>query len=73
MIVNDLVQTIKDGVVALRHFLLVLMVVTIWAFNNVAIKWGLLDLPPLFMTFMRFVVVALVLIPFTRKIGRAHV
>ena len=51
---------------ALRHFLLVLMVVTIWAFNNVAIKWGLLDLPPLWMTCMRFVVVALILIPFTR-------
>lgn len=66
MIINDLLQTFKDGVVALRHFLLVLMVVSIWAFNNVAIKWGLLDLPPLFMTFMRFVVVALILIPFTR-------
>lgn len=51
---------------ALRHFFLVLVVVSIWAFNNVAIKWGLLDLPPLFMTFMRFVVVAIVLIPFTR-------
>ncbi|QHM75723.1 putative amino-acid metabolite efflux pump [Mixta theicola] len=51
---------------ALRHFFLVLMVVSIWAFNNVAIKWGLLDLPPLFLTCMRFVVVALVLLPFTR-------
>lgn len=51
---------------ALRHFFLVLMVVSIWAFNNVAIKWGLLDLPPLFMTCMRFVVVALMLVPFNR-------
>ncbi|MBA2814527.1 DMT family transporter [Candidatus Pantoea persica] len=51
---------------ALRHFFLVLMVVSIWAFNNVAIKWGLLELPPLFLTFMRFVVVAIVLIPFCR-------
>ncbi|MBP2171082.1 O-acetylserine/cysteine efflux transporter [Erwinia toletana] len=51
---------------ALRHFFLVLLVVFLWAFNNVAIKWGLLDLPPLFMTCMRFVVVAVLLIPFTR-------
>lgn len=51
---------------ALRHFFLVLMVVSIWAFNNVAVKWGLLELPPLFLTFMRFVVVAIVLIPFCR-------
>jgi len=52
--------------VALRHFFLILLVVSLWAFNNVAIKWGLLDLPPLFMICMRFVVVALLLIPFTR-------
>ncbi len=51
---------------ALRHFFLILLVVSIWAFNNVAIKWGLTDLPPLFMTFMRFVVVAIILVPFTR-------
>ncbi|MCG7387292.1 EamA family transporter [Pantoea sp. ACRSB] len=51
---------------ALRHFFLVLMVVSIWAFNNVAVKWGLLELPPLFLTWMRFVVVAIVLIPFCR-------
>jgi len=52
--------------VALRHFFLVLMVVSIWAFNNVAVKWGLLELPPLFLTWMRFVVVSIVLIPFCR-------
>lgn len=51
---------------ALRHFFLILMVVAIWAFNNVAIKWALLELPPLFLTWMRFVVVAIVLIPFCR-------
>lgn len=51
---------------ALRHFFLVLMVVCIWAFNNVAVKWGLLELPPLFLTWMRFVVVAIVLVPFCR-------
>lgn len=51
---------------ALRHFFLVLMVVSVWAFNNVAVKWGLHDIPPLMMIFMRFVVVAMVLIPFCR-------
>lgn len=51
---------------ALRHFFLILLVVTTWAFNNIAVKWGLVDLPPLFLTLMRFVVVALILIPFTR-------
>ena len=29
-------------------------------------KWGLLELPPLFLTWMRFVVVAIVLVPFCR-------
>jgi len=52
--------------VALRHFFLILLVVSIWAFNNIAIKWGLLDLPPLLLTTLRFVVVALILVPFTR-------
>lgn len=51
---------------AVRHFFVVLMVVSIWAFNNIAVKWGLLELPPLFLTWMRFVVVAIVLIPFCR-------
>ena len=51
---------------ALRHFFLILLVVTTWAFNNIAVKWGLVDLPPLFLTLMRFIVVALILIPFTR-------
>jgi O-acetylserine/cysteine efflux transporter len=52
--------------VAVRHFFLILLVVTTWAFNNVAVKWGLGEVPPLFLTLMRFVVVALILVPFTR-------
>ncbi|WP_019105668.1 DMT family transporter [Pantoea ananatis] len=51
---------------AVRHFFMVLMVVSIWAFNNVAVKWGLVELPPLFLTWMRFAVVAIVLVPFCR-------
>ncbi|MEI2264086.1 DMT family transporter [Erwinia sp. CGal63] len=51
---------------AVRHFFLILLVVTTWAFNNVAVKWGLGEVPPLFLTMMRFVVVAIILVPFTR-------
>ncbi|HBV40866.1 MAG TPA: EamA family transporter [Erwinia sp.] len=51
---------------AVRHFFLILLVVTTWAFNNVAVKWGLGEIPPLFLTLMRFVVVAAILVPFTR-------
>lgn len=51
---------------SLSHFFLVLLVVAIWGFNNIVIKWGLHDLPPLFMTCMRFLVVSIVLIPFKK-------
>nr|WP_205297310.1 EamA family transporter [Pantoea multigeneris] len=45
---------------------MILLVVSLWAFNNIAVKWGLYELPPLFLTWMRFVVVALLLVPFCR-------
>lgn len=51
---------------SLGHFFLVFLVVSLWGFNNIVIKWGLHDLPPLFMTCMRFVVVSIFLIPFKR-------
>ncbi|KHN52956.1 DMT family transporter [Pectobacterium fontis] len=51
---------------ALRHFFVVILVVAIWAFNVVAIKLGVTELPPLFMTLLRFVVVAVVVVPFAR-------
>jgi O-acetylserine/cysteine efflux transporter len=37
-----------------------------WAFNAVAIKWGVEEAPPLLLTSLRFLVVAIVLVPFTR-------
>jgi O-acetylserine/cysteine efflux transporter len=49
---------------AMRHFLTILAVTFIWAFNNIAVKLGLVELPPLFLTWMRFVVVATLLVPF---------
>lgn len=51
---------------SLVHFFLVFLVVSIWGFNNIVIKWGLHDLPPLFMTCMRFIVVSIFLIPFKK-------
>lgn len=51
---------------ALRHFFIVILVVAIWAFNVVAIKLGVTELPPLFMTFLRFIVVSAVVVPFAR-------
>lgn len=51
---------------AFRHFLIIILVVAIWAFNVVAIKLGVTELPPLFMTLLRFVVVAAVVVPFAR-------
>ncbi|PWC11106.1 EamA family transporter [Brenneria roseae subsp. americana] len=56
---------------AFRHVLIVIGVVAMWAFNVVAIKVGVTELPPLFMTLLRFVVVAAVVVPFTR-INRAQ-
>lgn len=51
---------------ALRHFFIVILVVAIWAFNVVAIKLGVTELPPLFMTFLRLIVVSAVVVPFAR-------
>lgn len=55
---------------ALNQFLMVLLVVFMWGFNNILIKLGLYDLPPLFMTCMRFIVVSAILLPFHYKITR---
>lgn len=41
------------------HLLLALMVVAIWGFNFVVIKLGLADVPPLFLTALRFLLAAL--------------
>lgn len=48
----------------LRHVLLILCIVASWAFNAVAIKIGVTELPPLFMTLLRFIVVSVLLVPF---------
>lgn len=55
----------------LKHLLLIIFIVGCWAFNAVAIKMGVIELPPLFMTLLRFMVVAILVVPFTR-IQRKH-
>ncbi|MFC0336892.1 O-acetylserine/cysteine efflux transporter [Kushneria avicenniae] len=50
----------------LRDFYLVLAVILLWAFNNIMIKLGLAEMPPLLMTTLRFMLVALLIVPFTR-------
>lgn len=47
-----------------RDVLILLLVVSGWAFNVIAMKLGLTELPPLFMLSLRFLLVALILVPF---------
>ena len=49
---------------ALTDVLILLLVVNGWAFNVVAMKFGLMELPPLLMLLVRFIIVAAVLVPF---------
>ncbi len=48
------------------HFLLVVLVILIWGFNFAMVKIGLLDLPPLLLTSLRFLGVAVILVPFVK-------
>ncbi|MEC5341310.1 EamA family transporter [Brenneria populi] len=50
----------------LKHLLLIIFIVASWGFNAVAIKIGVSEIPPLFLTLLRFIVVAALVAPFTR-------
>lgn len=50
----------------LRDLLLGLLVITIWALNIIVIKIGVVELPPLLMTTLRFMLVSIILVPFYR-------
>jgi len=50
--------------ISLSDGLILLLVVNGWAFNVVAMKIGMMELPPLLMLALRFMVVAAVLVPF---------
>lgn len=49
-----------------RDTLLALGVIIIWAFNNIVIKVGVTEVPPLTLTALRFTLVAALIVPFTR-------
>ena len=49
------------------HILLALMVMVIWGLNFVVAKLGLTELPPMLLTGLRFVLVALILLPFVPR------
>lgn len=51
---------------SLRDTLLVLVVVALWGINFVSSKIGVTEFPPLFLMFLRFTLVAAVLLPFVR-------
>lgn len=51
---------------SLRDSLLALLVMATWGLNFVVAKWGLAEFPPLFIMALRFILVAALLVPFTR-------
>jgi O-acetylserine/cysteine efflux transporter len=51
-----------------NHLLLMILICLIWGFNFVVCKIGILTFPPLFFTGLRFLEVALVLIPFLKPV-----
>ncbi len=50
----------------LRDLLLGLTVIAIWALNIIVIKVGVADMPPLLLMTLRFMLVAVLIVPFTR-------
>lgn len=55
----------------LRHFLLALVVVTIWGLNFIALKIGLAEIPPILMCSLRFMftsIPAIFFVPFPRHV-----
>jgi len=51
---------------SIRDLLLALLTVTIWGGNVIAVKLGMVEIPPLLMTTLRLSVVTVILIPFVR-------
>ncbi len=52
--------------VSQRHLLLLLLINAIWGFNIVAIKVGVDQFPPIFLSFLRMLVAGIVVLPFLR-------
>lgn len=56
--------------IAPAHLALILAVVLVWAYNFIAAKTALAEIPPLLMTALRFAMVAAVLLPFAGRPAR---
>lgn len=50
----------------ISSYFLALLVVIIWAYNTILIKMGVGEIPPLLLTVLRFMLVAVLVVPFTR-------
>lgn len=50
-----------------RDLLLALLVVLVWGLNFVMIKWGVEEMPPLFLTALRYICAALPMVFFVRR------
>ncbi len=53
----------------LHHILFILLIDLIWGANFIATRWTVLEIPPIFASASRFVVVAALLLPFVRLRG----
>jgi O-acetylserine/cysteine efflux transporter len=51
----------------LRDILLAIIVTAVWGFNFVILKWGVAEVPPLFLTVLRFVITAIPIIFFVAR------
>ena len=51
----------------LSHLAAALLMVTIWGFNFIVIRWGLNEVPPLTLTVMRFALAAFPAVLFVRR------
>ena len=49
------------------HLLLVILICVLWAFNFIAAAWAVEHFPPILFTVIRFVMVALMMLPFVRR------
>ncbi len=52
---------------SVTHLAAALLMVTIWGFNFIVIRWGLNDVPPLTLTFLRFALAAFPAVLFVRR------
>jgi len=57
----------KDLSMSPRDLLLALLVVVVWGLNFVMIKWGVEEVPPLFLTALRYLCAALPMVFFIRR------